>query len=77
MVSKLSINGIFEENGCKEQVLGKCCRNKKQKVIERRKVRRAVRELPLVAQEIKTKQKSHYDDDEEQGESDNVTDIHY
>jgi hypothetical protein len=30
-----------------------------------------------VAQEIKTKQKPHHDDDEEQGESDNVTDIHY
>ena len=34
------------------------------------------RKLTLVAQEIKTKQESHYHDYEKQGKSDNVTDIH-
>lgn len=34
------------------------------------------RKLTLVAQEIKTKQESHYHDYEKQRKSDNVTDIH-
>lgn len=33
--------------------------------------------LSLVAQEIEAKQKSHYDEEEKQGSSDNFIEIHY
>jgi hypothetical protein len=37
MVSKLSVDGIFEEQGCKEQADVSARKNEKQKVIEPRK----------------------------------------
>jgi hypothetical protein len=50
---------------------------KNKKRLDREKMSSTITRLPLVAQEIKAKQKSHYDEKEEQGQSDNFIDIHY
>jgi hypothetical protein len=66
-----------KRTGAKNKSEARVAETKNKKWLSGERWEEQLRELPLVAQEIKTKQKPHYDDDEEQGESDNVTDIHY